>query len=293
GYQYIGNTNSWRSYQNIMILDSLGNQPIRVQNVPLGAGLTDIIQTKDKKFVAVGAKTFSVDGYGDDVTHTYAVKFDINNPASPIWTKEGNSHAYGEYDCITELPDSSFLMGGDMDTVADHQITRIDKRDKNGNLLRSNFYDNSYQPITVSNEQFILCLNPTSDGGHVAAILNLNSSNNPYLFIKYDSSGCDSTLAYCAMLADGIRTLRLSGSLVSVYPNPCKSQLNIDLQNIEAAHSYNGSFYDVSGREAKLIKLEQATNKIDISELEDGLYLLKIENPATKMNYQIKVLKQN
>ncbi|MGZ4036222.1 MAG: T9SS type A sorting domain-containing protein, partial [Bacteroidia bacterium] len=134
----------------------------------------------------------------------------------------------------------------------------------------------------------------------------------PYLFyfINYNTAGYDypafsdflcyqdGTFNQMSFSANGcnkyagIKENSLNDTEVKVYPIPGTSVLNVDFKNIEAPYSFNGAFYDVSSREAKRIKLEQSTNKLDISELEDGLYLLKIEDPVTKLNYQIKVVKQ-
>jgi hypothetical protein len=54
GYQYIGSSSAWGLYSNIIIADSLGNKLQQLNPIGYEGELRDIIQTKDKKFVAVG-----------------------------------------------------------------------------------------------------------------------------------------------------------------------------------------------------------------------------------------------
>jgi hypothetical protein len=66
---------------------------------------------------------------------------------------------------------------------------------------------------------------------------------------------------------------------VSIYPNPAKDF--IYLTNVEKARI---SVYDVTGAKLRNIRNADATAKIDVAGLAEGIYILKIE-----LNQSVKV----
>ncbi|MCP4310645.1 MAG: T9SS type A sorting domain-containing protein [Bacteroidetes bacterium] len=76
-------------------------------------------------------------------------------------------------------------------------------------------------------------------------------------------------------------------SLVSIYPNPAGNMIHLDSETALSS----ASFYDVTGRLVMLIELEGAfNNALDISSLNNGLYLIQVEmeNGSTSASKLIK-----
>ena len=76
----------------------------------------------------------------------------------------------------------------------------------------------------------------------------------------------------------------LSNRSISLFPNPVKNSLSVDL-GTELDHLINVAVYDFIGQE--LIKLIVKPNtrsiKIDTSELETGVYFVKIQNGSQEL----------
>jgi hypothetical protein len=297
GYQYIGNASTWQGYNNILILDSLGNLQSRHSYGPENSIFFDLIQTSDKNFVAVGdiSQGFQIGGY--DALKNYAVKIDINNPALPVWSLETGIASTGTYfSCVTELNNGDLLMGGHLDTMELHNLPynclmRHTKISQNGLLLSNRFYNYKTNAPSVDNVMDMHCLTPTSDGGLITAIEVSNTGVNPFFIVKYDSTGCDSTLAYCAAgPTTGIKRAQLPDESISIYPNPSTGVLNINFKN-SSKDILTAAFMDIYGRELKRVQLEKTENNLDLKSLSNGVYVVKISNDKNELLYQSKLLK--
>lgn len=69
-------------------------------------------------------------------------------------------------------------------------------------------------------------------------------------------------------------------SQYTIYPNPCKNFLF--LNKVEQTNNFNIEVYDLTGR--IILKENLRSNKIDVSKLQKGYYILKInssEEPST------------
>ena len=236
GYQYIGNANAFAGYANILITDSLGNKLSQV-TYPSGIEgvLRDVIQTQDKKFVAIGnVKTPLLIG-ALETYKSYIVKFDINAPNTPIWQKQIDiASPNNGFNTIKELSNGDLIVGGVLDTNLQHNLNynnlnRLIRMDKNGNELWKKYYN--YQTNAPAyNIQDMLSLNLTLDGSFIVAINSYNNPNpNPFFVVKYDSTGCDSSAFYCSTV--GIKENSFLSEVVKVYPNPTNGILNIEVEN--------------------------------------------------------------
>jgi hypothetical protein len=82
-------------------------------------------------------------------------------------------------------------------------------------------------------------------------------------------------------------------SIVTVYPNPASSQLNVDVQT-PAATTAELSLSDATGRTVRVlqVKLQAGTNTVqmDIQDLADGVYMLRLSN-GKGLEYSQKVNK--
>ncbi len=71
-----------------------------------------------------------------------------------------------------------------------------------------------------------------------------------------------------------------------VYPNPASSELHI--QGLESLKGLNASLSDINGKTFRAIVLEDGMNKMDVSDLSPGVYLLKVSSDADE--YQSKIV---
>lgn len=69
-----------------------------------------------------------------------------------------------------------------------------------------------------------------------------------------------------------------SDNLLLIYPNPVFNELKIYIsQNRVIQNGYAVTIYDLNGKRIKDIELSGSYNKIDISNLSRGTYLISIE----------------
>lgn len=303
GEQSIGNVNGWGPHDNILILDSIGNY-IAQHNFagPDGGILTDLVQTKDGKFVAVGLKIFPQQIGGTNLTKGFAVKFDVDTPSPPIWRFSYDKLLLTNFfTCITELENEDLLIGGTIDTLQMHNLlpnffTRLTLLDKNGQLKSNRYYNYKTNSANTDNFQAILCLNPTSDKGFIAAINIQNTPNpNPFFFVKYDSTGCDSTLEYCKMMAEvNVTEIQLANFSLRIYPNPFSNLIKINIHSSSTSNPMPLVFNitDISG---KMLHIEQINStqteySIETNNLSKGLYFLNASLEGRK--YSFKIIKE-
>jgi hypothetical protein len=278
GYQYIGNANSWNTYSNILILDSLGTvlQQTTFNNAD-GGSFGCVIQTKDKNFLTCG----SVNAFNDLGNFTryrnLVVKFDINGNA--LWSNTYDTLSpYTGIGILNELPNGDIMMLGTLDTMLNHNLPavvspRLLKIDQNGNLKWKRYIGNFYNTIT---NEGVHSMNPTQDGGFIIAEWFPYGSNpTPYNIVKIDSTGCDTIEAYCHSIALGINNFtKLTGYDFSVFPNPAK-----DVVHIKLDASYGNSaikITDALGRQLEY-KIPDRGNdaEINIAGYNSGVYFVE------------------
>jgi hypothetical protein len=213
GYQYLVSNDT---RDNVLILDSLGNKVYQGTLCWSGVGGmgTDLIQTKDKKLVMVGCQYYPQTLGGMNTSKSFMVKFDINNPGNPIWKVDGFDllGLTNYFANVIELQDGSLLVSGALDSLQgvwngsnnkpSNILTRLTIVRDDGQIKWNRYYDYKSNNSSVENYQGIRSINLCTDGSWLASIEGFNfPGNNPFLFVKYDSTGCDSSLAYCANLA--------------------------------------------------------------------------------------------
>lgn len=276
GYQYIGNANSWDAYQHLLIMDSLGNT-ISQNHYTKGA-FGDIIQTRDKKFVVVGSLEYPA------FTNYYssaALKFDINTPNNPIWSlpNYGPLVYSNQFSTVAELANGDLLIAGGIDSLeTDSRINVIPRFVKvnsaTGQIKWKRYYD--YSPNdTLDHALKNVSINLTSDGGWVTAWTGYYLSNNPLFYVKYDSTGCDTTAAYC-LNPVAIKQFNVQNLGLHIYPNPSNGILNVDV-NAALEKPLSISISDALGRTVKQLSLSAST-KIDLSDVKEGIYFLQVYN---------------
>jgi hypothetical protein len=148
-------------------------------------------------------------------------------------------------------------------------------------------------PQTDSNQDWTIISSTVNNSKiEIIATRNLNTNeNNDYVFTYNTNSipviwargnGATMSLEYHGSINRGSTVLNPavlninSHQIIqfSMYPNPIKDKLNIVLQSNVKKTRYE--IYSVLGFKIKQGKLNKVFNKIDISNLKNGVYLLRI-----------------
>jgi hypothetical protein len=299
GYQYIGNANSWSTYTNILILDSLGLVLHRFNILGVNGLISDLIQTKDKKIVAVGS-TYQPNN-GDSFYRSSIAKFDLNSPTlSLLWNNLyiDNLSRKNAFACIREMKNGDLIIGGTYDTASnsgnfDQWLTRLVCMSPSGAIKWKRYY-NYWPNVAQYNMQDLVSMEIGLNGGLIASLCSYNQAPTPYIFIKWDSLGCDTDQAWCKMVALG-NDLGISPRSVNIdfFPNP-----SMDNINIKFSEKYNGrgilAILDVTGVEVKRLLFDEALSEytFDVSCLKPGLYFIQIEKNGNNI-YTRKFVKSN
>ncbi len=291
GYQYVGTATAYSDYTSIIVMDSLGNKLSQHKYGGKGGLFTNLIQTKDKKFIAIGS-VGQPEMFGALNSYkSLAVKFDVNNPITPIWYFEYDKTAVTNFfTSVTELNNEDLLITGILDTMQQNNLTtnclqRIMRINKNGSLLSTIYFDYSPNHL-VDNNQTILSLNKTSDNGYISAFQVFNASPSPFFVVKYDSTFCDSSVFYCQTV--GLEELKKNTYNLKVFPNPTKDILNITTDNLFAIETTNIKITDLLGREVLALT---GSPQINIKELKTGIYFLQLYDKE-RLIYGQKIIKQ-
>ncbi len=72
-----------------------------------------------------------------------------------------------------------------------------------------------------------------------------------------------------------------------VYPNPNKGFIKMDILNMPLNSVNEIKLYDLSGLELKVLKNSDSHTEIDISQFQDGIYILKIKVVDKVFDYKI------
>jgi hypothetical protein len=288
GYQYLTTAGH---YDNLLILDSLGNKLSQHTFCTYGALIKEMIQTDDKKFLLLGAVYSSVTVGGYPLMNSFALKFDLANPSVPIWRIDNfdKSTLGNSFLCAKNDAKGNLVLGGSLDSMRIKGQTidclvRLTWLGKNGNLIRSLYYN--YKPSYPDNPSYegLYSLEFTSDAGLVISLAYSGNSNNPFAFVKYDSTGCDSSLAYCASVSSIEKT---EGHVdFKFFPSPANDQLrllfNEDFQSDGVTAQIINSLGEIVKNEA--IQRGSQRYSFTIRELPEGIYYLRMSSPARSVS---------
>ena len=298
GMQYLPNSvtiSGYSSYGHLTILDSLGNFLNRITYK--SGQLTTVLQTSDNNFLLAGNEEVNYPpGPGPPYEYApYAIKFDLNNPNSSIWQLnlvDGLIYDINFNMAATQSVNGDILIAGvisnKMVSSYDRFKIRIIRLSSAGTIIYKKYYDYATKD-SVHNIFVPLCINMTSDGGHIVGIRCTNFNViNPLFYVKYDSTGCDSTIIYC--LTDGAVSAGeiTKNSGISVFPNPANDNIHLnagDKKNLVASIS------DLQGRVLVQQETGSGTTSIPMP-LAKGLYLLSVRDVNGRLVHLEKVLKE-
>jgi len=147
-------------------------------------------------------------------------------------------------------------------------------------------YSVNFQPASTCAN----CYHWSISSGTAATIVGANDNNS----VTVQASSAGSFTIKVVYFAEGVcttcfRTINSCSGCrtgISVSPNPVKSVVNFDGENLE---SYNISVFDLNGRE--VISNQQLKDKISMERLEKGIYKYMITNKDGEIEQEGKLLK--
>jgi len=306
GYQYIGTPNNFYHSDHILVTDSLGIKLFQGKYTTNGGIANDLIQTSDKKLVMVGYQFYPELIGGSPTLKSFAAKFNIDSPATPIWKVNGfdKQGLHNGFTCAVGLKNGDVLVGGLIDTIygtingplnaVTNDLSRLTVINSNGQVKWNRYYDYKKNDSVIPNNQGPRSINLCNNGDWVASIGEFNYGVNPFFFVKYDSTGCDSTLEYCEMLTSvGLNEKEPVNNLIRLFPNPFKNEINIRINNGHTISEFLGfRITNVLGKTLIEGNLNEHLNikPINLSELPTGVYFF--ETKIDNRNYHFKILKE-
>jgi hypothetical protein len=274
GYQYIGSNSD--TYSNILILDSLGSKIIQTTfNNSNGGGFGDLILLKDGNFLSCGSWRVSNSGSG---THlSVVVKFDIDGKI--IWRKTfDHPTLYNGAGAARELPNGEILIAGVLDTMEQHLElpivgVRLLRLSSSGNLLSARFLGTA---TSYHSSEYMCNITATRDKGYViGSWFPMTNKTHPFSIIKIDSTGCDSSEAYCSTLPTDLNNPDPSDLKFQVYPVPATDGMTLTI------HDGEGPFvlrvFDVSARLLMKIPVNAKTSELSLIDLRSGIYFIQLQ----------------
>jgi hypothetical protein len=247
----------------------------------IGGVFSDIIQTNDNKFVAVGTRYYSGTLGGNNYQGGFAVKVDLNNLNSPHWVING----YGQlstgsgFVSANQRSDGKILLSGSIDTLLVYnqwpnvllRYTLINEQ--SGQVIWNKLYNYKNNSPTTYYNQFPSSTCILSANSWISSVSVNNNGVNPFFFVKYDSTGCDTTQEYC-MNPVGIYDLKgVSGDII-LYPNPTEGYLTVTSNSLTEINQI--SIVNLIGQCIRVVDFQFVDSKITLStsELERGIYII-------------------
>ncbi len=126
-----------------------------------------------------------------------------------------------------------------------------------------------------------------TSGGNTSDISVLwgSTNNGEVNVVESLNNQCSSTNTKLSVILETIDVKSITkNSEVNIYPNPAYDRLNIDLINASYGEVL---IYDISGKLVKSLKLDSSTNTITVTDLNAGVYSIKVSTEKSTSIFQI------
>ena len=205
-------------------------------------------------------------------------KYDIN--LNPIWKKTYGraSIINSAYDAVLNTDGSLVIACGYSDSTS-LPLMNLDgkgvilKINTNGDSLWMRQYNNYVTGIAPANYwETFYGIEKTLDGGYILCGAIVNKPQGKAWVVKTDSLGCIA-LGCGSIITEAIENTLLKNKF-TIFPNPCSDILNVDAE----AKYTNMQIINSLGQVIKEENVISQNNKntIDIKDLPEGVYLLKL-----------------
>ncbi|PLX22007.1 MAG: hypothetical protein C0597_02880, partial [Marinilabiliales bacterium] len=120
---------------------------------------------------------------------------------------------------------------------------------------------------------------------------NISSTKTYNVTVKgyIDGNGFESNSMYISMIHVGISDVFNVNSL-KAYPNPTSGMVTVELPN-ELNGSYQIQVYSLSGAQVYSKTITNFENRIDLSDLNNGIYILRLENEGEIYSQKLQLRK--
>ena len=253
--------------------DSIGNVLWHQEYIGafgIGSSCAGISSTADGNFIAVGGN--SNFGWGGGFgTDAAILKF--SPTGTEIWSKEYEVlEGQGLWHCAG-LSDGTIVSCGVTQGVDDSQAGWLIKTDENGDTL----WTRTYNPSSLIDFIRFMLVMPNGDIVMLGDGRSPGEVNQDGWVLRVDSMGCEVEECWTV----GVEELEEKVGLLSVYPNPVKDDLSIEL-----AYPLQPPFIrplevmivDMLGKEMLRFTQEKLETEIDVSVFKSGIYLLRVSN---------------
>lgn len=108
-------------------------------------------------------------------------------------------------------------------------------------------------------------------------------NSDTYYVIVTDANGCSSNTSNQVSFVHTLLN-EISENCIQIYPNPANNKLFIDCDNF---NGINADIIDISGKTIRSVVLSETKTIIDIENLSEGLYILRISQNGIKSDYKL------
>ncbi len=165
------------------------------------------------------------------------------------------------------------------DTDADG-LSNFNDNDDDGDLILTNLeyvFPRNTTLLDTDNDGILNYIDNDDDGDGLLTINeDYNGNNNP----ADDDTNGDNIPDYLQISVSLATTNNQFANQISIYPNPASEILNIENKSQEPIT--NVSIYSIKGDLVKISK----SNSISVSDLQNGVYFVKIQMSKTVLNYK-------
>lgn len=243
-----------------------------------------------------GSTSFISNGYVFNIV-SYAGTFRIqSNYANTGWNGTANDDVYIDNTGTTNINSPSFgIKSSSAFTVSKFWVflsnTSLNQSTSSGTLIITGKLGGVTKFTTTKTSGFNTTFNATigttgiNNGFTLIDLANLNNQN--YSNTVIDEIQLQSTGAYLYMCLDAFTWSKFStlgtGEVLSqqkadVYPNPTSGIFHLNMEKNSKV-----SLYDPSGKLVKSAETVKGENKMDITGLPDGIYLMSTESQSYKI----------
>lgn len=243
-----------------------------------------------------GSTSFTSDGYIFNIV-SYAGTFRIqSNYPNTGWNGTANDNVYIDNTGTTNINSPSFsIKSSSTFTVPKFWVflsnIALNQSTSSGTLIITGKLNGVTKFTTTKTSGFNTTFNATvgttgiNNGFTLIDLATLNNQNNSNTVI--DEIQLQSTGGYVYMCLDAftwskVQTLGtseiLSREKAEVYPNPTSGVFHLNMEKKSKV-----TLYDPSGKLVKSTEALKGENKMDITDLPDGIYLMKTESQSYKV----------
>jgi hypothetical protein len=266
----------------VILFDSLGNQ---LHSLPatyqLDNSSSGILKDNLNNYYIFGYKVKYYDGLNPKSVG-FITKFKITgNSLTQIYDKEvGEVNTSAAFVSISLDQEQNLKVIGIIDTsqaqnVLINYMVQVLKLNPNAEIIKKRYY--SY--FLNSNWEYgvgALGGNLTQDGGLIVPLDKIkNNAPRPAFFVKYDSTGCDTSAFYCATV--GIRENNYQAADVSIYPQPANQIVNLSsplFANKRAQIQISNNLGQLCFKQR--LQFNNGTAQLPLANLPKGIYFLKL-----------------